>query len=126
MPVTFEVGEGTLVLRVVGEWSIAVAEEARADAVDKLRGTSVTDILVDLRRAVLKASFIDIFEFTVGHAKAFPPGTRHAVILDPGSPSSADAKAAEDAAYNRGIRMRVFADEACARAWLDAPRGDDR
>jgi len=75
-------------------------------------------ILIDLRKAILKAQLDDYFEFAKSLAKEFPTISKYALVLSPKTLASEDANFIETVAQNRGIPIQDFDSEQKAIEWL--------
>lgn len=108
-------------------WPRSEALRVQAEAARLLETLGCRRILVDCRRLrATRLKTADTFELTAAHATAFPPGTRHAVVVAAADRNATVVEFAEVVAGNRGIVMRTFDDLEPARRWLRDPRDPER
>ncbi|OPY93252.1 MAG: hypothetical protein A4E73_00308 [Syntrophaceae bacterium PtaU1.Bin231] len=120
MTYVLEQAEGGRCIRLAFDGRVAIAdlEQSRKDLKDVLRGSKGTrNVLVDMRKAALKVSTIDVHQFVASHRDELPADLRIAVLVD--SQDWSIAIFAENVAHNRGTSLRAFRDETRARAWLE-------
>jgi len=75
-------------------------------------------ILIDLRKAILKAQLDDYFEFAKSLAKEFPTISKYALVLSPKTLASEDANFIETVAQNYGTTLKRFSEYDDAIGWL--------
>lgn len=119
MTCRISVEHGILLIDVTGMWGHAQAVAAQAEAGRLAREQGITRLMIDLTRAIIVQSTVDVFNFTPTHARAFPPGMRHAVVASDEFVLSADAQFGETVAANSCVAMRIFSSRLDARAWLE-------
>lgn len=73
--------------------------------------------MVDFRQAFAGVLTDEVFEFSAGHADAFPRGTRIAIVAPEGRLAEF-AEFAVTVARNRGFVMQGFRDVEAANRWL--------
>ncbi len=120
MTCRISVEDRILYIDVTDTWdhAQALAAQAEAGALAKERG--LARLLIDLSRANILQSAVDVFNFTPTHARAFPIGMRHAVVASGEFATGADAQFGETVAANSCVSMRVFSSRQEARAWLES------
>lgn len=100
-----------------GRVTISDLEQSRKVLKDVLRKANGTrTVLVDMRKASLEVSTIDVHQFVASHRDELPADLLIAVLVQRKDWSIAIF--AENVAHNRSVYMRVFRDELHARAWL--------
>lgn len=102
-----------------GEVSLKGLQQGRAEAAKALRAQGWRRLLVDIRGIVPRFTLDETYALTAGHAGAFPPATRVAVVAPPGRLSEF-ADFSVTVARNRGFSMQAFGDAEAAIRWLDA------
>jgi hypothetical protein len=107
-----------LIIEVEGVWDLPAATAAQAEAGALARERGLTRVLVDLVRAIPEVDAIGVIEFTPTHMKAFPPGTRHALVVPGPFSDDPELRFTETVAENRCLFMRSFPDRAGAFVWL--------
>lgn len=117
MPFTIEPLGAVAKLVVFGQWGLAEALAAQSETGELVRDEELVGVLVDLREAEVVGPMLGFFEVTAGHATTFPPGTRHAVVVNE-SISEQEWDFADTVATNRCVFMRRFDDPETALAWL--------
>jgi len=113
-----KIEEDTLVITLVGEADkteyLALRERVRSI----LEKASLRHVLLDLRRAVLHASMLDVFEVARSNPNAIPSNVKYAVVFSPETLSIQNVELGENVARNRGADLRAFTDISEARNWL--------
>lgn len=100
-----------------GRVTISDLEQSRTILKDILRESEGTrKVLVDMRKASLDVSTIDVHQFVSSHRNELPADLLIAVIVQP--KDWAISIFAENVAHNRMTYMRVFRDDLHACAWL--------
>ncbi len=100
-----------------GRVTISDLEQSRKVLRNVLRESDGTrKVLVDMRKASLSVSTIDVHQFAASHRHELPAGVWIAVLVQ--SKDWSIAIFAENVANNRSTSMRAFRDEVQARAWL--------
>lgn len=117
-----QIEDGVVVIRPADMWTPAQARAQQAEAARILGANGIRSVLVDMRGIHHGFSTLDIHEFNTRHREAFPPGTRHAVVVSGATIPPADARFAENVAVNRGVSLKVFTDIDEALRWLHRPR----
>ena len=111
--------EGVIESVYVGDVRPEEQERSARNAIQLARETGVYRFFTDLSAKTRGPTpgeliqVIDAFEHL-----GLPRTLREALVLPPGSMTSADVRFYEDACRNRGWNMRIFPDRACARARL--------
>lgn len=119
MPSEVEVDSGLVLATVTGPWSRTAAEQLQREIVDAMERGSCSGLLLDLRRAEIDVNTMGMFEITASHAEVFPLSFKHAVLVSESGLAREDARFCENVAMNRGIKMRIFYENAeAARRWL--------
>lgn len=100
-----------------GRVTISDLEQSRKVLRNVLRESDGTrKVLVDMRKASLSVSTIDVHQFVASHRNELPAHVLIAVLVQ--SKDWSIAIFAENVANNRSTSMRAFRDEVQARAWL--------
>jgi hypothetical protein len=106
-----------VLLTFKGDVTIWELEESRAAIKNILQeAREYKKILVDMQKASLAVSTINIHQFVSSHVDELPPGCLIAVIVHPND--WATAIFAENVAFNRRVYLRAFRDDLHAYAWL--------
>lgn len=119
MTYVLETDEGGRYVRLEfdGRVTISDLEQSRKVLKDVLRESGGTrKVLVDMRKASLSVSTIDVHQFVASHRNELPAHVLIAVLVQ--SKDWSIAIFAENVAHNRSTSMRVFREEVHARAWL--------
>ncbi len=120
MTYVLEQAEGGRCIRLEFDGRVAISdlEQSRKVLKDVLSGSNGTrNVLVDMRKASLEVSTIDVHQFVASHRDELPADLRIAVLVDLKDWSIAIF--AENVAHNRSTTLRAFKNEPYARAWLE-------
>ena len=101
---------------ISGEVNEADLNSARGEMNSTLLDHNCTRLLIDATGLSQMQSLISDFEFTVQHRTGLPPGTRHAVVINPGHKDH--MQFVEDVAQNRSVDLMVFTARGEAISWL--------
>lgn len=120
MTVTFHLDNDILIMTLTGNWSLPDAVPTRAESAQLQRKHNIRSILVDVRKARIELSTLELFDFCASFQSTFLPGTRHAVLYSHEDHDLSDITFAENVSRNRGVIMKMFTDHNDALEWLHA------
>ena len=109
------VGEYVLVLHE-GRLTTQEVDEARTKAIHLLEANKWKKMLVDLRKATIGVTDLELFYFTASHREKFPLGMKIAVVGNPKDHHKTSF--ADTVSCNRGVRMQTFDNWDQATEWL--------
>ena len=118
MTVNYHTEQGILVVTLVGDLSQQDALRVQQEASKRQKEHGIRGILVDARLARSRMSTIDRFELLSSFQERFSSTTKHAVVYSPGNHDLSEVTFAENVAFNRGVRLKMFTDIDEARDWL--------
>jgi hypothetical protein len=107
-----------LISTAVGEFDEAAYLLMQSKIVDSIKSCNAKNILIDIRRAVVHASVMEIYQFASSSVKIFPLGYRYAIVYSEKTMSEEDVKFGETVALNRGGLVKVFRNISKAKKWL--------
>ena len=114
--VTYDAELDFVTIELSGEVSTDTLVQCRTEAVSLLQANDCKRLLVDATHEAPRRDVTDDYHFTSEHASLFPPGTRHAVLVQLSEHEY--MKFVENVARNRGVDMNLFIDRAQALTWL--------
>lgn len=106
----------TVRLVLMGELTLADHDSARADAARSLVDNGWNKLLINAVDAEPMISAVEDYEFTVGHRSQLPGDLHTAIVHRPGEIDK--FQFIVNVGLNRGMNMKLFADEPQAVDWL--------
>ena len=99
-----------------GEPTDEELKAARSEMKVQLTAYDCVKLLVDTTGLSGMRPIVDDFEFTAQHQSELPPGTSHAVVVQP--KHKEHMQFVENVAQNRYVNLRLFTDKDQAIKWL--------
>ncbi len=119
MAINIDISQSTLFISVAGNCRLSDIKEAQTKALLIIREKAIQNVLLDLRKAAVDLSALDIYELTTNQLKHFPGELKYGVVYDPETGDASNIKFFENLAANRGIQAKAFADYQQALNWLN-------
>jgi hypothetical protein len=107
-----------LIATVVGRLDLQAYLSMRKTVRDSLEKTESQDILLDLQRAIVQVSFMEVFNAASTNVELFTYPKKYAIVYSAETIQEENAKFGETVAQNRGSNFRVFKDIDLAKEWL--------
>ena len=118
MPYTVEKIENYVYIKAFGKYDFEDASGSQNEALEFINGDNIERILVNISEIENEFSFNESMQIISRVPEVFPRHVKHAVIFSENALQKMTAGFSDDFSFNRGINVRVFANQEDALDWL--------
>lgn len=119
MAINIDISQSILTISVIDKCRLSDIKLAQTKTLQIISEKEIQGVLLDLRKAAVVLSALDIYEATTNQLKQLPGQMKYAVLYNPETVDASNIKFFENLAANRGIQARAFADYQEALGWLN-------